>query len=132
MGLVHAKVTLSNPRWPDIEPVEVEGLVDTGAVSLCIPEHLATHLQLELLEERKVTVADGREVTCRYAGPIHVEFQNRHCFAGALVLGTSVLLGAILLEDMDLVIDPTTRTLAVNPKSPNIPSTIVMSPRSAR
>jgi hypothetical protein len=36
-----------------------------------------------------------------------------------------VLLGAIPMEDMDLVIVPKTRTLDVNPDSPNIASSIV-------
>jgi len=33
-----------------------------------------------------------------------------------------VLLGAIPMEDLDLVIQPLTRTVTVNPASPNVPS----------
>lgn len=47
-------------------------------------------------------------------------------FAGALVLGTQVLLGAIPMEDMDLIVIPKTRTVDVDPDSPNIASSIVM------
>ena len=43
---------------------------------------------------------------------------------GALVMGDVVLLGAIPMEDMDLVVIPKTRRLDVNPDSPNISSTI--------
>jgi hypothetical protein len=39
-------------------------------------------------------------------------------------MGDQVLLGAIPMEDMDLII-PKTRTLDVNPDSPNIASSIV-------
>ena len=46
-------------------------------------------------------------------------------FAGALVLGNEVLLGAIPMEDMDLVVIPKTRTLDVNPGSPNIATSSV-------
>jgi hypothetical protein len=46
-------------------------------------------------------------------------------FTGALVLGNEVLLGAIPMEDMDLVIIPKTRTVDVNPENPNISATIV-------
>jgi hypothetical protein len=46
-------------------------------------------------------------------------------FAGALVLGNQVLLGAIPMEDMDLVVIPSTRTLAVNPGSPNVATSVV-------
>jgi hypothetical protein len=44
---------------------------------------------------------------------------------GALVLGNEVLLGAIPMEDMDLVVDPRKQSIDVNPASPNIASGIV-------
>ena len=50
---------------------------------------------------------------------------NRIGFAGALVLGDQVLLGAIPMEDMDLVVIPMTRSIEVNPLSPNIATSIV-------
>ena len=39
-------------------------------------------------------------------GPIRVHFENRGCYVGAIVRGDQVLLGAILMEDMDLVVLP--------------------------
>jgi hypothetical protein len=39
-------------------------------------------------------------------------------------MGDQVLLGAIPVEDMDLTIVPTTRTLDVNPDSPNVATSI--------
>ena len=45
-------------------------------------------------------------------------------FVGALVLGDEVLLGAIPMEEMDLVVNPRDRTVDVNPDSPNIASGI--------
>jgi len=55
-------------------------------------------------------------------GPVQIRFGNRSCFTGALVLGDEVLLGAVPMEDTDLVVSPSTRTVTVNPASPNIPS----------
>jgi hypothetical protein len=49
-----------------------------------------------------------------------VSFKNRKGFTGALVLGDEVLLGAIPMEDMDLVVIPSKRELDVNPQNPNI------------
>ncbi len=46
-------------------------------------------------------------------------------FTGALVLGDQVLLGVILMEDMDLIIIPNSRSLDVNANSPNIATSIV-------
>ena len=81
-------------------------LADSGAVHLCIPEHIAIQLQLRELEQREVILADGRRRTVPYMGPIEVSFANRRCFTGAMVLGNEVLLGAIPMEDMDLVLRP--------------------------
>jgi hypothetical protein len=41
MGLIRGTITLMNPTRPELAPVEVSVLADTGAVHLCIPEHLA-------------------------------------------------------------------------------------------
>ena len=59
-----------------------------------------------------------------YVGPIEIRFKNRVGFSGALVLGNQVLLGAIPMEDMDLVVIPSTRTVDINPNSPNIATTL--------
>jgi len=125
MGQIQTKIALSNPRKTGLDPLEVEALVDTGAATLCIPEHVAIQLNLEALEQREVTTADGNKHKCDYVGPVQIRFGNRSCFSGALVLGDSVLLGAIPMEDMDLVIHPLDRKVSVNPESPNIPSAIV-------
>jgi hypothetical protein len=69
-----------------------------------------------------VTLADGSKKLVPYVGPVELRFKNRVGFAGALVMGDQVLLGAIPMEDMDLIIIPKTRTLEINPDSPNIAS----------
>ena len=125
MGLVYAPISLSNPREPDLHALEVDALVDTGAVTLCIPEHVSVHLKLSAIDEREVITADGSAHLVPYVGPIQVKFENRTCFTGALVFGDTVLMGAVPLEDMDLVIQPREHKLSVNPRSPNIPSAIV-------
>lgn len=103
----------------------MSALVDTGALHLCIPEHVAIQLRLEKLQEREFTTADGSKRVCAYVGPIEVHFGQRACFTGALVLGDEVLLGAVPMEDMDLVVSPASRTVIANPDSPNIPASSV-------
>ena len=126
MGLIRGSVTLSNPTRPELEPLPVSALADSGAVHLCIPEHLAIQLQLAELERREVMLADGRRRSVPYVGPVEVRFGNRRCFTGAMVLGNKVLLGAIPMEDMDLVLQPQLQRLSVNPDSPNIPQSLAM------
>ncbi|MEE4376815.1 MAG: clan AA aspartic protease [Candidatus Competibacteraceae bacterium] len=125
MGLIHAEIELGNPRNRTINPMRVKALVDTGALHLCIPEHVSIQLQLEELYKREVTTADGKKHLCPYVGPIELKFENRGCFTGALVLGDEVLLGAVPMEDMDVLISPAKQTLTVNPESPNIAMSIV-------
>jgi clan AA aspartic protease len=100
-------------------------MVDTWAMTICIPEHIAVQLDLQEIEKREVTTADERSHVVPYVGPIQIRFQNRTCFTGALVIGDSILLGAVPMEDMDLVVSPSRRTITVNPQSPNIPSAVV-------
>ena len=85
MGLIHGTVQLSNPTRPELQGLEVRALADSGAVHLCIPEHIAIQLQLRELEQHEVILADGLR---------------------RMVLGNEVLLGAIPMQDMDLVLRP--------------------------
>ncbi len=124
MGLIGAEIELSNPRDHEIKPIQVKSLVDTGSLHLCIPEHVAIQLKLEELYKREVTTADGRKHLVPYMGPISLKFENRGCFTGALVFGDEVLLGAIPMEDMDVLVSPAKQALIVNPESPNIAMSI--------
>ncbi len=121
MGHIFAEIVLSNPRDANLKPIAVQALADTGALMLCIPEHIAVQLDLESESVREVTVANGHSETVPYVGPIKVAFDNRICFVGALVLGDEVLLGAVPMEDMDLLLSPSKQSITVNPMSPNIP-----------
>jgi clan AA aspartic protease len=131
MGIVNAKVLLSNPRMPELESMAVDALADTGSTHLCIPEHVQLQLRLEALEMREVTLADGSSRSVPYVGPVQLRFKNRTGFTGALVMGDQVLLGAIPMEDMDLVVSPRTRSVDVNPASPNLARSLAKAAGSA-
>lgn len=121
MGHVFAEIELSNPREQRLAPVRVNALADTGALMLCLPEPVARQLNLTAESLREVSVADGRSMKVPYVGPIKVAFGERFCYVGALILGDEVLLGAVPMEDMDLVVNPGRREVTVDPASPNIP-----------
>ena len=124
MGISDAELTLANPVRPDLSPIVCTALADPGAVHLCVSPHVVLQLGLDTLEQREVTLADGSKKLMPYVGPIRVRFANRQCFVGALVMGDEVLLGAIPMEDMDLIVSPMRREVAINPASPNIPSSL--------
>lgn len=131
MALVRADIELANARDDALHPMSVNALVDSGALHLCIPQHVADQLALPVLDRRQVTIADGNAHTVDYVGPIRIRFQNRQCLVGALVLGTETLLGAIPMEDMDVVINPSRQSLTVNPNSPNIAASMAMGFRTS-
>jgi clan AA aspartic protease len=122
MGLVYTQVKLSNPATSEeLAAVTQTALVDSGSTFLVLPQHIANQLRLKTYEEREITLADGATKLVPYAGPVQIQVLNRRAFVGALIMGDEVLLGAIPMEDMDLVIHPLHRTLGPNPLNPNIP-----------
>ncbi|MCX7045047.1 MAG: clan AA aspartic protease [Candidatus Sumerlaeota bacterium] len=126
MDTINAEISLSNPKRADLNSVQVEALVDSGAFCLCIPEHIKIQLGFQEIERREVTIANAKKEVVSYVGPVTINCLGRTSFGGALVIGDRVLLGALPMEDMDLVISPSKQTVTVNPESPNIASGLVM------
>lgn len=102
----------------------VEALADTGSVHMVIPEHVRIQLKLEEQDRKEVTLADGSKRLVSYVGPVKVRFKNRVGFVGVLVMGDQTLMGAIPMEDMDLIVQSRDRGVDVNPSSPNIACSI--------
>lgn len=98
----------------------VTALVDTGSYMLAINENIQEQLQLPIVEKRMAQLADGSIVTCDVVAPVELRFRNRQTTCGAMVLpgDSEVLLGAIPLEDMDVLIHPLRQELIVNPDHP--------------
>lgn len=104
----------------EIKRLTVSMLVDTGAYNLCINESIQAQLQLPFVEKRKGQLANGHIVEYDVVGPVHLKFKNRNtvCFAMVLDGDNEPLLGAIPLEDMDVLIHPLREELIVNPEHP--------------
>ena len=133
MGMIYAEIELINAidlgnaksnkiGEDEIKRIRVNMLVDTRSMYMCINESVREQLQLSIVEKRKGVLADGNVVEYDVAGPIEVRFKNRRCVVDAMVLpGRNELhLGAIPMEDMDVLINPTRRELIVNPEHPDI------------
>ena len=119
MGLSYAQLQLTNPRDTETQAVTADALADTGAIYLVIPEHVQLQLKLDIQSQKEVTLADGGRKMAPYVGPIKIAFKNRIAYTGAIVMGDEVLLGAIPMEDMDLIVIPQERRVDVNPLNPN-------------
>ena len=123
-------ILLRNARVPTLA-LQVDVLADPGTLHVCIPQHVCDRLQLEQLGEREVMMADGSSTIVPYVGPLEVRFKNRAGFVGALVMGDQVVVGAIAMEDLDLVVTPKTYELDINPSSPNLARSIGAKARGA-
>ena len=129
MGIIRQHIRLSNAARPELEELDANALVDSGAIDLCIPQHVANQLRLKIDRQMEITLADGRTQLVDYVGPVRVEVFGRTAFTGAMVLGYTVLLGAIPMQAMDVLVDPRRERLIPNPENPNIPGALVMGVR---
>ena len=104
----------------EIKSIHLNILVDTGSYNLCINEVIQSQLQLPFLEKRFANTADNRRIECNVVGPVHLKFKNRNTICSAMVLpgDSEPLLGAIPLEDLDVIIHPLRQELIVNPDHP--------------
>lgn len=119
MGTVYARIKLSNPTKPLLAPVEIDALVDSGAINLCIPQIVQRELGLEIKRTRMAQMADGSLVEVGVVSPVDVQFENRFTTTTAMVLGNEVLLGAIPMQDLDVLIDLRNERMIVPPDRPN-------------
>ncbi len=104
----------------DVKLMFINVLVDTGSYMLCINESIQEQLQFPVVEKRKGQLANGAIVEYDVVGPVELKFKNRRCNVDAMVLpgDSEPLLGAIPLEDMDVLIHPLKQELIVNPEHP--------------
>ena len=123
MGKVIEKVKLSSLFDPT-KAKEVEAIIDTGTTMLVLPQNIVDELGLR--EIRRATVKYANNETQEksvYAGLV-IDIKGRvgNFEAVAEVTGSQPLIGQIVLEALDLVVEPRTRTLIPNPRSPEMPT----------
>ena len=106
-----------------IRRATVDGVVDTGAVMLVLPEDVVGRLGVATLRKVVVTYADERRELRPVAGPVTVQIGDRgmitECIVGPPL--SEPLIGQIVLEALDLVADCHNRTLGPRPESPDYP-----------
>lgn len=114
--LVRAKVGLISAD--QVRRVKIRGVVDSCATRLVIPEAVAKQLGLEMSGSAKVRYADGRVGNRSIAKRIHLTYAGRDSIFNAIVEPDreSALIGAIVLEDLDFVVDCTSQRLV--PRDP--------------
>lgn len=90
-----------------VRRVRIRGVVDSGATRLVIPEKVAQQLGLEITGTAKVRYADGRTGEKQVVKGIRLTYGGREGVFNAIVEPDreSALIGAIVLEDLDFLVD---------------------------
>jgi clan AA aspartic protease len=106
-----------------IRSVKVPVLVDSGAVMLVLPQDLVEALGLHEVGKAIVTYADERKEERPIAGIVTVKVGNRLTSVNCVVRppNSEPLLGQIVLEAMDLLVDCAQQKLLPRPESPFLP-----------
>jgi clan AA aspartic protease len=104
----------------EIKRLNINMLVDSGAINLCINEVIQEQLQFPVVGKRSAETADGRIIECVVVDFVVVKFKNRDTTCRAMVLpaNSEPLLGAIPMEDLDVIIHPQRQESLVNPEHP--------------
>jgi hypothetical protein len=130
MGRVVVQFELSN--YYDLQQVEhghltpdkvrrvaMQGVVDSGSARLVLPEGVARQLGLPLTGYSTIRYADHRREQREVVKDAHVQLLGRGGVFHAVLepARSDALLGAIVMEDLDLVIDCAGQQ--VLPRDPN-------------
>jgi clan AA aspartic protease len=124
VGSVVEEITLKNDwdvgafergiiKEAEVRQMTVQSLVDTGAETLVISEDIQKALGLRTEHLKQPTLANGESVVCKITETVRVCWKDRvmTCRPWVLPGAKHVLLGAIPLEDMDLIVDPKNQKL---------------------
>lgn len=112
VGVTFTKVQIGNPERPDLTPVEIELLVDTGAIYSVVPSSILEALAIRPLEREEFTLADGTRVAYD-VGEARFTIGGRARTSQVVFApeGVTPLLGAFTLESLGLMVNPVTREL---------------------
>jgi len=110
------------PVLENVKHIVVSGVVDSGAARLVLPKHVADQLQLPIDGETTVRYADHRQEKRARVSDVWIQLKGRHGVFSAVIepARNEALIGAIVLEELDLLVDCTTQSLY-----PRDPDTIV-------
>lgn len=136
MGAVYTKIKLTNAidealisrglLVPNLlRTCEVDALVDTGSTYLVISPEILQKLGLRIIGQQTAKYADGREDTILITEALLIELLGAGQRLYALVTGDMVLVGQVVLEKLDLLVNYKNQRLILNPANPNYPVTYI-------
>ncbi|MBD0333249.1 MAG: hypothetical protein ICV66_11395 [Chitinophagaceae bacterium] len=107
----------------EVRSVLLDALVDTGAVMILLPQDAVEALGLRKVDQVIVALANDQKIEMGVTNSILLQVGNRRMVTDALIGPTQCepLIGQLVLERLDLMIDPLNRTISPRPESPFLP-----------
>ena len=104
---------VGDPVLIRVKHVVLSGVVDSGAARLVLPQRVADELDLRVEGRTTVRYADHRREKRPLASNVWLELLGRHGVFSAVVEPerNDALIGAIVLEELDLLVDCATQSL---------------------
>ena len=114
----------SNGNGVEVRSFKTQALVDTGAVMGMVPQDVVEHLGVPIKQTVVVSLADERKSEMSVAEGITIRIGDRSTTVPCLVgpPNREALIGQVVLEVLDLVVDCPGRRVLPNPESPIYPS----------
>ena len=122
MGVTFTTIKIKN-IIADSEEVELRVKVDSGATMLVIPGWIQESLNFPVIRKQQVKYANEKTETKDVVYGVEVEVCGRKTVATAVVEPQKKygLLGAIIMEELDLIVEPRGLRIYPNPRSPDLP-----------
>ncbi|MBM3236218.1 hypothetical protein FJZ31_07955 [Candidatus Poribacteria bacterium] len=122
MGVIYATIKIKR-FLSDEEPIELRVKVDTGATMLVIPGWVQERFSFPIIRKQSVKYADERREQRDVAAGVEIEVCCRKGAFNAIIEPQKEygLLGAVVMEELDLIVEPRELKLYPNPRSPDIP-----------
>jgi clan AA aspartic protease len=104
-----------------IRSVDVQAVIDTGAVRSVLPPAIVHKLGLAIARTEEVAYANDAAEQVEITEVVGIEIMDRRTTEETFVVGSEVLIGQISLESLDLVVDCHNRCVTPNPAHPDGP-----------
>jgi len=128
MGTTYTKVKVRNLLTKS-EPTEIDAKIDTGATMWVLPGDVAALHQFPVSRRISVKYADESRAEKDVTWGVELEICGRKAVFEAIIepKKTSALVGAIVMETLDLMIEPRSSGVYPNPRSLDAPFTEIES-----
>ncbi|GMT48529.1 MAG: hypothetical protein IEMM0008_0068 [bacterium] len=118
MGIIYTTIKIRNPLT-ESEFIELNGKVDTGATLLVLPGDVAKKFNFPKIRKEIVKYANEETAERDIVAGVELVICGRKGWFEAIVepKKTYALIGAVVMESLDLIVEPRSLGIYPNPRS---------------